>query len=63
MLNNLNYNKMKIAIKQLDKVYNVLFRVIESDDPTNPTNGTKKVLKVLGKIDELQNEIDNLEIE
>ena len=63
MLNNLNYNKMKIAIKQLDKVYNVLFRVIESDDPTNPTDGTKKVLKILGKIDELQNEIDNLEIE
>ena len=63
MLNNLNYNKMKIAIKQLDKVYNVLFRGIESDDPTNPTDGTKKVLKILGKIDELQNEIDNLEIE
>ena len=40
---------MKIAIKK-------------SDDPTNPTDGTKKVLKVLGKIDELQNEIDNLEI-
>ena len=54
---------MKIAIKKLDEVYNVLFRVIESDDPTNPTDGTKKVLKVLGKIDELQNEIDNLNIE
>ena len=55
--------KMKIVIKQLDEVYNIWFRVIESDDPTNPTDGTKKVLKVLGKIDELQNEIDNLEIE
>ena len=54
---------MKIAIKKLDEVYNVLFRVIESDNPTNPTDGTKKVLKVLGKIDELQNEIDNLKIE
>ena len=54
---------MKIAIKKLDEVYNVLFRVIESDSPTNPTNGTKKVLKVLGKIAELQNEIDTLEIE
>ena len=52
---------MKIAIKKLDEVYNILFRVIESDDPTNPTDKTKKVFKVLGKIDELQNEIDTLE--
>lgn len=53
---------MKIVIEKLDEVYNILFRVIESDNPTNPTDKTKKVFKVLDKIDELQNEIDNLEI-